>query len=457
MTSGNLSDEPIAHDDDDAVARLGPAGRRPPRPRPPDPHPLRRLGASASSPARRRSCCAGRGATPPSRWRCRSPRARPVLAVGAELKSTVGGRRSATTVVASHHIGDLEHLATYRSFLQAVDHLCRLYGVAPEVVAHDLHPEYLSTQVRRSSSTCRAVRGAAPPRPRRLVHGRARPHRAGARRRLRRARLRHRRHAVGRRAARRRPAPASSGSATSRRCRCPVAPRPSASRGGWRRRGRRRPAVDAVADLPSRRPAVPAVLDLAGAATARRSPPAWDACSTPSPRCSGCRRRGQLRGPGGHRARGAGRARSRRAPTRRYVRRRRSIADGDGVLVLDPAPLIAAADRRPPAWRRPSPCVAAGFHEALGRATAATAAAAGRRRTALDASRSPAGCSRTSTAVDDRRGRASTAPASRCSSTATIPPTTAASASARPRSPPSQLTAARIAARRIESGGKRTH
>jgi hydrogenase maturation protein HypF len=49
-------------------------------------------------------------------------------------------------VVASHHIGDLEHLAAYRSFLQAVDHLCHLTGVTPEVVAHDLHPEYLSTK-----------------------------------------------------------------------------------------------------------------------------------------------------------------------------------------------------------------------------------------------------------------------------------------------------------------------
>jgi hydrogenase maturation protein HypF len=50
-------------------------------------------------------------------------------------------------VVASHHIGDLEHLGTYRAFLQAVDHLPRLYGVHPELVAYDLHPEYLSTKV----------------------------------------------------------------------------------------------------------------------------------------------------------------------------------------------------------------------------------------------------------------------------------------------------------------------
>jgi hydrogenase maturation protein HypF len=71
---------------------------------------------------------------------------RPILAVGAELKSTVAVTLG-TDVVASHHIGDLEHLATYRSFLQAIDHLCGLYRVTPEVVAHDLHPEYLSTKL----------------------------------------------------------------------------------------------------------------------------------------------------------------------------------------------------------------------------------------------------------------------------------------------------------------------
>jgi len=70
---------------------------------------------------------------------------RHVLAVGAELKSTVAVAKG-DNVVASHHIGDLEHLAAYRSFLQAVDHLCSLTGVTAEVVAHDLHPEYLSTK-----------------------------------------------------------------------------------------------------------------------------------------------------------------------------------------------------------------------------------------------------------------------------------------------------------------------
>ena len=144
MTSGNLSDEPIAHDDADAVARLGPLADgllthdRPIHVRCDDSvaraalgrvHLLRRSRGHAPEPI----------ALPFDA----APAA--VLAVGAELKSTVAVTKG-RHVVASHHIGDLEHLATYRSFLQAVEHLPRLYGVAPDVVAHDLHPEYLSTK-----------------------------------------------------------------------------------------------------------------------------------------------------------------------------------------------------------------------------------------------------------------------------------------------------------------------
>jgi hydrogenase maturation protein HypF len=81
----------------------------------------------------------------PERMRLAFDAKRPVLAVGAELKSTVSVAKN-DWVVPSHHIGDLEHLATYRSFLQAVEHLPRLYGVVPELVAHDMHPEYLSSK-----------------------------------------------------------------------------------------------------------------------------------------------------------------------------------------------------------------------------------------------------------------------------------------------------------------------
>jgi len=46
----------------------------------------------------------------------------------------------------SHHIGDLENYETLRSFTEGIDHFQRLFAVSPEVVAHDLHPEYLSTK-----------------------------------------------------------------------------------------------------------------------------------------------------------------------------------------------------------------------------------------------------------------------------------------------------------------------
>ena len=144
MTSGNLSDEPIAHDDDDAIARLGPmvdgllVHDRPIHIRCDDS--VARMRPGRHIQLLRRS----RGYAPEPRSLPVAAR-RPILAVGAELKSTVAVTTGGS-VVASHHIGDLEHLATYRSFLQAIDHLCHLYAVQPEVVAHDLHPEYLSTK-----------------------------------------------------------------------------------------------------------------------------------------------------------------------------------------------------------------------------------------------------------------------------------------------------------------------
>jgi hydrogenase maturation protein HypF len=70
---------------------------------------------------------------------------RPVLACGAELKNTfclAQGRRA----FISHHIGDLENAETLRSFTEGIAHVRRLFDIEPRVVAHDLHPEYLSTK-----------------------------------------------------------------------------------------------------------------------------------------------------------------------------------------------------------------------------------------------------------------------------------------------------------------------
>jgi hydrogenase maturation protein HypF len=143
MTSGNLSDEPIAHDDADARERLGPmvdlilTHDRAIHIRCDD-------SVVRATPARTQMVRRSRGYAPEPVPLPTAAR-RQVLAVGAELKNTVAVAKG-DNVIASHHIGDLEHLAAYRSFLQAVDHLCRLAGVAPEVVVHDLHPEYLSTK-----------------------------------------------------------------------------------------------------------------------------------------------------------------------------------------------------------------------------------------------------------------------------------------------------------------------
>ena len=144
MTSGNLSDEPIAHDDADAIERLGPmvggllTHDRPIHIRCDD-------SVARAAGGRIQLLRRSRGHAPEPLPLPFDTSSTAVLAVGAELKSTVAVTKG-RHVVASHHIGDLEHLATYRSFLQAVDHLPRLYGVVPEVVAHDLHPEYLSTK-----------------------------------------------------------------------------------------------------------------------------------------------------------------------------------------------------------------------------------------------------------------------------------------------------------------------
>ena len=202
MTSGNVSDEPIAHKDDDASERLAASRGRRARPRPRHPHPLRRL----RCPRHERGADSGAASLArvrPQPLSLVTPASRPILAVGAELKSTVAVTVG-DDVVVSHHIGDLEHLATYRSFLQAIDHLCALYAVTPEVVAHDLHPEYLSTKLATDLDLppIAVQHHHAHVASCLTEHGRTGP---GARPGLRRPRLRHRRDAVGRRAPRRRP------------------------------------------------------------------------------------------------------------------------------------------------------------------------------------------------------------------------------------------------------------
>ncbi|WP_114454106.1 carbamoyltransferase HypF [Halopolyspora algeriensis] len=70
---------------------------------------------------------------------------RHVLACGAELKNTFCVAKQHHAFV-SHHIGDLENHETLASFAEGIEHFRRLFEVDPRLVAHDLHPEYLSTK-----------------------------------------------------------------------------------------------------------------------------------------------------------------------------------------------------------------------------------------------------------------------------------------------------------------------
>jgi hydrogenase maturation protein HypF len=143
LTSGNRSDEPIAYQDGDAGERLGPIADwflvhdRPIHMRTDDS--VARVFAGRELLLRRSRGYAPRPLALP--W----PFRRPVLACGAELKSTFCVAKGRHAFV-SHHIGDLENYETLRSFTEGIEHFRRLFDVAPELVAHDLHPEYLSTK-----------------------------------------------------------------------------------------------------------------------------------------------------------------------------------------------------------------------------------------------------------------------------------------------------------------------
>ncbi|TDC67051.1 carbamoyltransferase HypF [Actinomadura sp. GC306] len=141
MTSGNASDEPIAHRDDDALKQLdGIADAflvhdRPIHTRADDS--VVRVFRGRPLPVRR-----SRGYAPEP---VPIPDGPPVLACGAELKNTfclAGGGRA----FVSPHIGDLENYETLRAYEEGIAHFRRLFAITPELLAYDPHPEYLSTK-----------------------------------------------------------------------------------------------------------------------------------------------------------------------------------------------------------------------------------------------------------------------------------------------------------------------
>ena len=69
----------------------------------------------------------------------------PVLGVGGELKNTICLTKENRAFL-SQHIGDMENLETFEFFRLTVSHLRRILEINPEVIAHDLHPDYLSSK-----------------------------------------------------------------------------------------------------------------------------------------------------------------------------------------------------------------------------------------------------------------------------------------------------------------------
>ena len=146
LTSGNRSEEPITTDNDGALASLGTIADafllhdRPIQARCDDS--VSRVAAGAELPIRR-----SRGYAPlPVRLPFET---RPILACGGQLKSAVCVARGPYAFL-SPHIGDLENHETYLSYAEMVQRMGELFRVRPEAVAHDLHPDYLSTQYARS-------------------------------------------------------------------------------------------------------------------------------------------------------------------------------------------------------------------------------------------------------------------------------------------------------------------
>ena len=145
MTSGNISEEPIATDNDEALERLAGLADgfllhdRDIHARCDDS--VTRLFAGVELPVRR-----SRGYAP---YPVRLPfPVRQVLAVGGELKNTFCLTRDRYAFL-SQHIGDMENYETLRSFEQMVEQLERTFRIQPEIIACDMHPGYLTTKYAR--------------------------------------------------------------------------------------------------------------------------------------------------------------------------------------------------------------------------------------------------------------------------------------------------------------------
>jgi len=75
----------------------------------------------------------------------------PILAMGGELKNTFCLLKNGQALL-SHHIGDLEDSLAYADYQWAISHYQLLFAQRPEIIAVDLHPEYLSSKLGRAQA-----------------------------------------------------------------------------------------------------------------------------------------------------------------------------------------------------------------------------------------------------------------------------------------------------------------
>ena len=148
MTSANLSEEPIAYQNAEALQRLNKLADgflmhdRPIHMRVDDsvfarveskPYPIRRARGFAPNPIRVTQDLP------------------PTLGTGPLLKNTFCLSRERYAFV-SHYIGDLENYETLQSYQQAIRHYEVLFRIKPEVIACDMHPDYLATRFAKQRS-----------------------------------------------------------------------------------------------------------------------------------------------------------------------------------------------------------------------------------------------------------------------------------------------------------------
>jgi hydrogenase maturation protein HypF len=143
MTSGNISDEPLICENEQALERLGDVADallmhdRDIHRRVDDsilhfideePVLLRRARGYVPTPVLIEESCS-----------------QDVFATGGDLKNTFCFVKQ-NQLICSEHIGDLEDAEVYHHYINSIEHLRKLFEVEPEIVVCDLHPGYLSTQ-----------------------------------------------------------------------------------------------------------------------------------------------------------------------------------------------------------------------------------------------------------------------------------------------------------------------